>query len=484
MSGFDRNREHFYIGGKWVAPTDRRPAHVISPSSEDVIGYVPQAAPPDIDAAVAAARSAFDQPGGWGEWPVAERAAALYRLAEELEARGDDSAELMVEELGMPIRLATTARTTRSVDLLRYYADLAVSTWHDSERSSSGTVIRWQPVGVVAAIVPYNGPLTLTMFKAAPALAAGCSIVVKPSPAAPLALYLLAEAAERAALPPGVFNIVSGDGAAGEHLVAHPWVDKVAFTGSTAIGRSIAHAAAEQLRPVTLELGGKSAAVLLPDVDLGAFAERIAGLSFTNAGQNCFCHSRILAPRERYDEVVERVRLVAEAVEVGDPHSSTTQMGPLISADHRARVEGYIAAGVAQGARLVTGGARPPDQERGFYMAPTVFADVDNSMTIAQEEIFGPVVAIIPYDTEDDAVRLANDSVFGLAGSVWSEDLEHAERVARRLDVGTVGINNYVVDFAAPFGGRRMSGLGYELGPQGLAAYAKLQSLYRDERNA
>ncbi len=484
MSGFERNRRHFYIGGQWATATDRRPGQVVSPSSENVIGCVPRAQPAEVDAAVAAARRAFDDPAGWSHCPVEERARALGRLADELDARGDDNVELMVEEMGMPIRLASVARTARSVDLLRYYAGLAVSTWHDSQPSTRGTIVRRQPVGVVAAIVPYNGPLTLAMFKAAPALAAGCTIVIKPSPAAPLGLYLLAEAADQASLPSGVLNIVSGDAETGEHLVAHPGVDKIAFTGSTAVGRSIAHTAAQQLRPVTLELGGKSAAVLLPDVDLDAFSEKIAGLSFTNAGQNCFCHSRILAPRPRYGEVVEAVRGVAEGVEVGDPHLPATQMGPLVSGAHRARVEDYVASGVAQGARLVAGGVRPHLPARGFYLQPTVFANVDNAMTIAQEEIFGPVVAVISYDTEDEAVHLANDSAFGLAGSVWGEDADRAERLARRLDVGTVGINNYVLDFEAPFGGRRMSGIGYELGPQGLDAYSKLQSVYRNVRTA
>ena len=481
MSSFSRHRRKLFISGEWVGPATDRVSEIRSPSTEEIVGSVPVAEAVDVDAAVRGARAAFDDPTGWASWSATERSAALRRLADELAARGADAAGLMVDEMGMPVRLADGARTTRAVDLLRYYADLAVTMDDDAPGGRPGaTVVRRQPVGVVAAIVPYNGPLTLTMFKAAPALAVGCTIVVKPSPVAPLALFLLAEAVQAAGLPPGVLSVVTGEGPAGDHLVNHPGVDKVAFTGSTAVGQTIARSAADRLASVTLELGGKSAAVLLEDADLVGFTARLPGLSFSNAGQNCFCHSRILAPRHRYAEVVDAVAATAEAVVVGDPHRPETEMGPLISAAHRDRVEAHIATARDAGARLVTGGGRPAGLSRGFYVEPTVFADVDPSMRIAREEVFGPVVAVIAYDGEQEAIAIANDGDFGLAGSVWSRDRDHAEQVARRLDIGTVGINGYDLDFSAPFGGRRLSGLGYELGPQGLESYVKLQSLYRD----
>jgi len=452
---------------------------VSSPNTEDTIGAVARATVDDVELAVGAARRAFDDPTGWSHWALDRRLEAVRRLADELEKRSDLASGLMPDEMGIPVRVARLSGTKRSVALLRYYADIAGSALAE-DRTLPATVVRRQPAGVIAAIVPYNGPLTLAMFKVAPALVVGCTVVVEPSPDAPLALYLLADAAEAAGLPPGVINIVTGGQDVGERLVAHPGVDKIAFTGSTRVGRSIAAIAADRLQSVTLKLGGKSAAVLLDDADLDRFVAAVPTISFANAGQNCFCHSRIRALRHPYAEVLDAVASTAAGIRVGDARDDTTVMGPVISAGQRGRIEEYVAAGRAKGARLVTGGGRLPGAERGFFLRPTVFADVAGEMRIAQEEIFGPVICVLPYDDEGDAVRIANDVEYGLAGSVWGVDTDRAERVATRLDVGTVGVNGYLIDYEAPFGGRKLSGLGYELGPQGIDGYPKLQTLCKD----
>jgi len=331
---------------------------------------------------------------------------------------------------------------------------------------------------VVGAIVPWNYPQTLALFKLAPLLAAGCTVVMKPSPETVLDSLLLAEAIIEADLPPGVVNIVPGGREVGAYLVEHPRVDKVAFTGSTAAGRLIARRCGELLRPVTLELGGKSAAIVLDDADLSNATEALFAATLANNGQTCNIGTRILAPRSRYDEVLEVFSGLAGALQVGDSLDPATQIGPLASARQRERVEGYIAKGRAEGGRVVAGGGRPDSQDRGWFVEPTIFADVDNSDTIAREEIFGPVLAVIPYDGVDQAVAMANDSEFGLGGSVWTNDYERGEAVAKRVQTGSIGINHYMLDPAGPFGGVKASGLGRELGPEGLTAFLQLQSIY------
>ncbi|MEW1551429.1 aldehyde dehydrogenase [Streptomyces tsukubensis] len=474
----------FYIGGAWVAPATDRTITPVDASTEQPLGEVPEGTEADIDRAVAAARTAFDAPAGWASWEPARRAEAMDRLADAIDRRADEFVARVSAQNGMPVAVARQLETGYPSAILRYYAGLArgLSTAEIRPGLFGGDIeVRREPVGVVAAIVPWNFPQALAMFKIAPALATGCTLVVKPSPETVLDAYLLAEAVEEAGLPAGVVNIVPGGRDAGAHLVAHPGVDKVAFTGSTAAGRAIAETCGRLLRPVTLELGGKSAAIVLDDaeLDLAEIGEGLFGATLLNNGQTCFLGTRILAPRSRYAEVVDAFTAFAGSLTVGAASDPATQIGPMATARQRERVESYIAKGIGEGARLTTGGGRPEGLERGWFVRPTVFADVDNSSVIAQEEIFGPVLSIIAYEDEDDAVRIADDSDFGLGGTVWTADPERGAAVARRVRTGTIGVNRYIPDPAAPFGGVKASGLGRELGPEGLTAYQRFQTIYR-----
>ncbi|UOX91066.1 aldehyde dehydrogenase [Amycolatopsis sp. FBCC-B4732] len=473
--------ESLYIGGKWVAPSSARTIEVVSASTEQVIGRVPEAAEADIDAAVAAARTAFDDPVGWSSWEPAERAAVMERLAVALDARAGETARRVSSQNGLPISIANAVEGGFPQLILRYYAGLIRTAVLDEARDGllGGKVrVRRTPVGVVGAIVPWNLPMTLAAFKLGPALAAGCTLVLKPSPGTVLDAQLFAEAVDEAGFPPGVINIVQSGREGGAHLVSHPGVDKVAFTGSTAAGRQIAETCGRLLRPVTLELGGKSAAIVLDDADLSANPQDLFLSTMVNNGQTCHLTTRILAPASRYDEIVETFTGFAAGLAVGDALDPATQIGPLASAAQRERVEGYIAKGLAEGARLTTGGGRPAGQPRGWFVEPTVFADVDNHSTIAREEIFGPVLSIIKYETDEEAITLANDSPYGLGGTVWTTDPARGQAVASRIRTGTIGVNTYTVDPAAPFGGVKDSGLGRELGPEGLTAYQALQSMH------
>jgi acyl-CoA reductase-like NAD-dependent aldehyde dehydrogenase len=470
-----------FIGGAM------RPAHsaeritAINASTEEAIGSVPHADEQDVDAAVAAARAAFDDPAGWSSWEPARRAEALLRLADEIEARSEQTVQAVSSQNGMPRMVAGLSEAVAPAMLLRYYAGLAPTIAVEEERPSlaGGTTrVTRRPIGVVAAIVPWNYPQTLTFFKLAPALAAGCTIVLKPAPETVLDAYVLADAIAAADLPPGVVNIVPAGREVGQYLVEHRGIDKVAFTGSTAAGRGIAETCGRLLRPVTLELGGKSAAIVLDDADLVSNIENLFVATMLNNGQTCYLGTRVLAPRSRYEEVVQTVAGLASSLAVGDPMAETTQIGPMASARQRDRVESYIAKGKGEGARLVVGGGRPASQDRGWYVEPTVFADVDNNSTIAQEEIFGPVLSVIGYGDVDDAVAIANDSDYGLGGSVWTQDTERGIEVARRVQTGSIGVNGYMPDFASPFGGVKASGIGRELGPEGLASYQTLKSIY------
>ncbi|MEU6657647.1 aldehyde dehydrogenase [Streptomyces sp. NPDC046821] len=479
-----RHHEHLYIGGQWVRPATGRLITPVNPSTEEPLGSVPEAMEEDVDAAVAAARAAFDSPGGWASWEPARRAEVMERFAAELDARAEAIATAVSSQNGMPIAIARQLEVGYPGAVLRYYAGLARTTEFSETRDGllGGSVeVRKVPVGVVGAIVPWNYPQVLATFKIAPAMATGCTVVLKPSPEAVLDSFLVAEAAEAAGVPAGVLNIVPGGREAGAHLVSHPGVDKVAFTGSTPAGRAIAEVCGRLLRPVTLELGGKSAGIVLDDavLDPAEIGEELVRATLTNNGQTCFLSTRILAPRSRYAEVVDLVTALARSLPVGDALDERTLVGPLVSAQQRDRVEGYIAKGLAEGARLTTGGGRPAGLERGFFVEPTVFADVDNRSVLAQEEIFGPVLCVVPYEDVDDAVRIANDSDFGLGGTVWTADPERGAAVARRVQTGTIGVNRYLPDPAAPFGGFKASGLGRELGPEGMQAYLQTQSLYR-----
>ncbi|EDY43127.1 aldehyde dehydrogenase [Streptomyces sp. SPB074] len=475
--------DRFFIGGEWVAPSTSLRFTVVNASTEETLGSTPEGVRADVDAAVSAARRAFDDSSGWRAWAPSARAEMMRRLAAALDARRAEITRVVSSENGMPTALGEMLEGTVPSMLLRYYADLISDAPAEEHRDGllGGPVrVRREPVGVVAAIVPWNAPQTLASGKYAPALAAGCTIVLKPSPETALDAVLFAQAVQEAGVPDGVVNVVPADREAGAYLVAHPGIDKVAFTGSSAAGRSIAEACGRLLRPVSLELGGKSAAIVLDDADLDSEAIRreLVAATLMNNGQACFASTRVLAPRSRYKEVVEAVSSLAASLTVGDPLDPSTDVGPLASAKQRDRVEGYIARGVKEGSRLTVGGGRPKHLKRGWYVEPTVFADVDNHQVIAREEIFGPVLVVIAYKDEEDAIRLANDSEYGLAGSVWTRDVQRGLEVARRMHTGSVGINHYMSDPVAPFGGVKQSGIGRELGPEGLAGYQQFKSVY------
>ncbi|MEV5551886.1 aldehyde dehydrogenase [Streptomyces sp. NPDC052309] len=472
--------DSLYIGGEWTRAGGDGVIDVVSPADEETIGAAPLASTADVDRAVTAARRALRTPE-WAGLTPEQRAGVLERFADELEKNQADRAALTSKQNGMPIAVAIAAEGTAPPGLLRYYAALARATPLEERRprldGAGETVVRREPVGVVAAIVPWNFPQTLTAFKLAPALAAGCTVVLKPAPETTLDALELAAAAERAGLPAGVLNVVTGGADVGEYLVAHPGVNKVAFTGSTAAGRKIGEVCGRLVRPVTLELGGKSAAIVLDDADLTATVQGLATCSLLNTGQTCYLSTRILAPRSRYDEVVAAVAGLAGALTVGDPLDPDTHVGPLVSSRQRDRVESYIAAGKAEGGAVVTGGGRP-DRDKGWFVQPTVFANVDNDATIAREEIFGPVLAVISYDDLDHAVALANASDYGLGGTIWTSDAEKGLDLARRVETGSIGVNFFDLDAGAPFGGVKSSGIGRELGPEGLSAYFQLKSIY------
>ncbi|MGN6677504.1 MAG: aldehyde dehydrogenase [Streptosporangiaceae bacterium] len=475
-----RVHDRFYIGGQWVEPAGTATIEVISPHTEEIIGRVPDGTPADMDRAVAAARDAFDN-GPWPRMTPADRSDAVAKLAELYAARLGDFAELITQEMGSPITFSQLAQAPQPQMMLSYFAELGKTfTWEDERPGLFGPVmVRREPVGVVAAIVPWNVPQFTTMTKLPAALVAGCTVVLKPAPETPLDSYLLAELIDQAGLPPGVVNIVPAGRGAGEHLVSHGGVDKVAFTGSTAAGRRIGSICGQQLKRCSLELGGKSAAIILDDADLASTVGWLEMASLMNNGQACVAQTRILAPRSRYDETVEAVAAMVNGLAVGDPGDPATQIGPLVAKRQQDRVEDYISVGQDEGAKVVTGGSRASGRERGWYVAPTVFADVDPGMRIAQEEIFGPVLSVIPYEDEAQAVRIANDSDYGLAGTVWTADTERGMQIAREVRTGTYGVNMYMIETCAPFGGYKASGIGRELGPEGLSSYLEYKSIAR-----
>jgi len=473
------DRDNFFIAGQWQAPSTSRRFTIYNASTGEIAATVPEGVEADVDAAVAAARHAFDN-SPWPKLPAAERASVMLRFMDALISRGSAIAEAVSLQNGMPITLANMLEAQFPAGVLQYYASLADQlTASESRPSQMGqeTLVERAPVGVVAAIVPWNFPVTLAFSKIAPAMLTGCTLVIKPSPGTVLDSYLVAEAAIEAGVPAGVINIVAADRDVGAYLVSHPDVDKVAFTGSTAAGRAIAAQCGQMLRPVTLELGGKSAALLLDDVDLANFLPAIPLVSMLNNGQACYNGTRILVPDARYGEIVDAIAATVSSFSVGDARDPATHVGPMASAAHRDRVESYIAKGRAE-ARLVAGGGRPKGHNSGWFVEPTVFADVGNDAVIAQEEIFGPVLSVIRYADEDDAVRIANSSQFGLGGSVWSSDQGHAIDVARRVESGTVGVNGYMPSLGSPFGGIKASGMGSEFGPETLAGYQRTKSIY------
>ncbi|MGW4717728.1 aldehyde dehydrogenase [Nocardia sp. NPDC004260] len=470
--------DSLFIGGRWTAPATAERIQVISPATVEPVGSVPAVSRADVDAAVAAARHAFDH----GPWPTTspkERAEVLTRAARLIEQRSADLLAALTAEVGAPHMIAMTLNQLPAVAALDAYAALAESfPWSETRVGGFGTTrVTREPRGVVAAVTAWNVPLFLAVNKLAPALLAGCTIVLKPAPLTPLTANLVADIFTEAGLPEGVLSVLPAEPDAAEYLVSHPGVDKVTFTGSTAVGRKIGAIATGQLKSVSLELGGKSAAILLPDMDVAANIPVLAFSGLMNSGQGCVAQTRILAPRSRYDEILDALVEHVKTMKVGDPNDPSVQLGPLISERQRDRVEGYIAKGKAEGARLVLGGGRPEGLDRGWFVEPTIFADVDNKSTIAQEEIFGPVLSVIPYETEDEAVAIANDSVYGLAGSVWTTDIEHGAEIAARVRTGTYAINWYAFDPSSPFGGYKASGLGRENGPEGLDSFCEQKSL-------
>lgn len=468
------DRDRLYLDGRWTAPLGTRFLDVLNPATEVVIGRVPAATSVEAGQAVAAARTAAD---AWGRTPAAERAACLARIHTGLLSRADEIARTITAEVGMPLKLSRRIQAGLPAAVLESYVKL-LGDYAFEERIGNSLVVR-EPAGVAACITPWNYPLHQVIAKVAPALAAGCTVVLKPSEVAPLSAFILAEIINEAGLPAGVFNLVTGTGEeVGEYLARHPDVDLISFTGSLRAGRRVAELAAGTVKRVTLELGGKSAAVVLDDADLQTAVKTTVGACFINSGQTCTAHTRLLVPEQLYKEAAALAVTAAAAYAPGDPLDEQTRLGPLVSATQRERVRDYIRQGVAEGAELLTGGAEPPDGlTSGFFVRPTVFGRVTPDMTIAREEIFGPVLSIMTYRNEEEAVNIANNTPYGLAAAVWSGDPQRAERVARRLRAGQVDINGGAFNLLAPFGGCKQSGYGRELGSYGLEEFLTLKSL-------
>ncbi|WP_433431627.1 aldehyde dehydrogenase family protein [Nonomuraea sp. CA-141351] len=461
-----------YIGGSWTASASDESIDVVNPATEEIIDRVPAGSPDDVEAAVAAARRAFP---GWADMAASERGKLLGDAAELLKQRSEEVAKTIASDMGAPLGFALKVQTLMPATVLSFYAQMAES--HPLESRVGNSMVVKEPIGVVAAITPWNYPLHQIVCKVGPALAAGCTVVLKPSEVAPLAAYALAEIFSEVGLPPGVFNLVSGRGpVVGEAMAAHPEVDMVSFTGSTTAGRRVASLAAESVKRVALELGGKSANIILPDADLALAVKVGVANCFVNAGQTCSAWTRMIVHRDQYDAAVRLAVEAARGYTVGDPFDESTRIGPLVSAIQRDRVVRYINRGQEEGARLVAGGTDRP-HDRGYYVEPTVFAGVEPGMAIEQEEIFGPVLSLIPYTTEDVAVQIANGTKYGLAGAVWSGTEEHAVAVARRLRTGQVAINGGRFNPLAPFGGYKQSGVGRELGEQGLEEYLETKAM-------
>lgn len=467
-----------FIAGHWVRAHSQRHHSVTNPATEEIIASVPDGDGQDVESAVSAARAAFP---AWRDVAVDQRAAALERLADEIARRADEMTTLITSENGTPVTESSGAATHAAAHL-RLTAGLAPILSEPDERPNpmapGRSVVKRVPVGVAALVTPWNFPLSLIIIKLAPALLAGCTVVIKPAPETPLATRLLMDCVAAAGIPEGVVNLVTGGVATGQALVEHSGVDKVSFTGSTAAGRAIGAVCGQQLKPVTLELGGKSPAIVLDDADPSVLQQNLLKVAMRNTGQTCKACTRLLVPRAQYDDFVDLAADVVSSAPMGDPLDPGTFFGPLVSARQRERVLDYYEIGAAEGAKAVVGGGSVHDPARGYYVEPTVFRDVSNDMRIAQEEIFGPALAVIPYRDIDDAVAIANDSPYGLAAAVFSKNVDRASGVADRLATGNVGINHYGSNASAPFGGHKASGLGTEFGPEGLDAYLTYISIH------
>jgi betaine-aldehyde dehydrogenase len=467
-------RDRLYINGAWVAPHGKGTIDVHAAATEEVIARIPEADAEDANAAVAAARAAFD---GWAAAPAADRAAFLAKIQEGMKARAEEIGRTIAQEVGMPAKLATRIQAGSPTFTFGMYAKL-LGDFKWEEKVGNSVVLR-EPVGVVACITPWNYPLHQIAAKVAPALAAGCTVVLKPSEVAPINAFILTEVIDSVGLPKGVFNLVTGYGpGVGEALAKHPGVDMVSFTGSTRAGRRVSELAAASVKRVALELGGKSAAIVLDDADLAAAVKGTLSACYLNSGQTCSAHTRMLVPESKYAEAAKLAVEEAQKYTVGDPFAEATKLGPLVSAQQRQRVQQYIRKGIEEGAELLTGGPeQPAGLAKGYFVKPTVFGRVDPKSTIAQEEIFGPVLSIITYKDEADAVRIANDTPYGLAGGVWSKDEARALRVAKRLRTGQVDINGGPFNMFAPFGGYKQSGHGRELGKYGLEEFLEFKAV-------
>ncbi len=471
-------KDTLYIGGEWVPPSSTNTIEVVSPTTEEVIARVPEAAEGDVDRAVEAAKAALA-----GPFPLlspAERAGYLTKLSQAIQARAPEIAEVITNEMGSPSSWALMGQVYSSTMVLDGWAELAQTFPLEEIRAGAlgPVLVRKEPVGVAAGIIPWNVPLFIVALKLGAALAAGSPMILKPSPETPLDSYILGKILDEIELPKGMVSILPAGREVGEYLVRHPGVDKVGFTGSTAAGRKVGAICGELLKRCTLELGGKSAAIVLDDADLASTLPMLMPNALMNNGEACVAQTRILAPRSRYDEVVDAVAEAVKGTTVGDPADPSIAVGPLVAERQRERVLGYIEKGRSEGAKLAAGGGRPAGLDKGWFVEPTLFVDVDNKMTIAQEEIFGPVLSVLAYDDEADAVRIANDSDYGLSGSVWTQDVERGIDVARQVRTGTYGINQFgTLDMRQPFGGFKASGVGRELGPEGLSAYLETKSI-------
>lgn len=470
-------REELLIDGEWRKPRSSVRTAVICPSTEDVIGEVPDAGAEDVDGAARAARRAFAE-GAWRGLSTAERADVLERALQLLEPRLPEIGRLVTSEMGLPTSIAGM-QIPGALATGRYFLDVARNAPTDEVRQTTTgpAVVLREPVGVVASIAPWNGPFNMAIAKIVPPLVTGCSVVYKPAPETPLDAFVIAEALAEAGLPAGVFNLVTGGRDTGRAVVAHSDVDKVSFTGSTAAGREIGRECGGSFKRMQLELGGKSAAIVLEDADVSTTMQGLAVGSFFNTGQVCASYSRVLVPRSRHDEMVDALVATVESFVVGDPFDPATTMGPVVSERQRERVLGYIEAGRAEGATVATGGGRPPGPDKGWYVQPTVFTSTDNSMRICREEIFGPVAAVQAYDSVEEAIAIANDSDYGLHGAVFTADDEAAARVARAVRTGTFSVNSFTYNTEAPFGGVKCSGVGRDTGPEAVQSYHELKTV-------
>lgn len=471
------SRDRLFIGGEWVEPAGGDRIEVVSPVTEELIGSVPEATPADVDRAVEAATRAHEE-GDWRRLSVRERGAYILEIARLLEPRIEEAVQLQIDEMGAPYDWIRRMTAGRVLGAQRYVDDAASVDRREVRDGLAGKVlVERQPVGVVAGVIPWNGPVPLVLGKMYPALLAGCPIIIKPAPETPLSAFLVAEAVEAAGLPRGLFSLLPGGRDLGEYLIGHPGVARVSFTGSTAAGKRIAAVCGERLARATLELGGKSAAVILDDVDLDQQLPSIIDSSMPNNGQVCHATTRVLVPRSRAEEISARIVDAVSSLVVGDPHDQETQVGPLVAERQRERVEAYIATGLEEGATLACGGGRP-DRDRGWFVQPTVFTDVKNSMTIAREEIFGPVLSLIVYDDVDEAVAIANDSDYGLGGAVFTSDLGRGVEVASRLQTGTCRINEGPGGGGGgPFGGMKQSGIGRENSHEGVESFTETRTI-------